>query len=395
MADLFIPSKIRVGFQTRTDTYSGKLAYVIYYDTKGKIRKEKSWDSWRDHKIAPVEFDNKPRSGFVLNKGVQRYNWSHFGSGRSMIRIYDQREIEFEITPDNLIGILAETDCSRRELDGEFVYAWKGTDLLLLPCGSEAYQHAVKHTQRQAKKISARDLREGFSYTTKSGEEVIYIGRFPWFSWNLPESSRVSVKRHIFADAKQDPTKKEKSRRWTPLFIPKDGATHLAEVNSEEAVPNYGDFVEAFKADIRSATIVGWESHPLDPKQFRPPSEPTNDHYRHHLPEMEQSVFTKLVDHTIVFSRVYCMYHHRPRFMDKKWEFNGYQVEEVGELDTKTYVYRPKDPHNIHGYYYRTREGKGMSRENFELIMKDHVNVDMILSNGRKIRVSKMQDLTH
>ena len=33
---IFIPKKINVGFQNRKDTYTGKLAYVIYYDEDGK-----------------------------------------------------------------------------------------------------------------------------------------------------------------------------------------------------------------------------------------------------------------------------------------------------------------------------------------------------------------------
>ena len=39
---LFIPTKCKVGFNPRTDTYSGKLAYVIAKDGK-KWRKETSW----------------------------------------------------------------------------------------------------------------------------------------------------------------------------------------------------------------------------------------------------------------------------------------------------------------------------------------------------------------
>ena len=44
---LYIPKKINVGFQLRQGTYTGKLAYVIYWDDKGKLRKEASWESWR------------------------------------------------------------------------------------------------------------------------------------------------------------------------------------------------------------------------------------------------------------------------------------------------------------------------------------------------------------
>ena len=60
---LYIPDKIKVGYQKREGTYTGKLAYVIYYDEKGKLRKEASWNSWRKHDIEPQEFDNIPTEG--------------------------------------------------------------------------------------------------------------------------------------------------------------------------------------------------------------------------------------------------------------------------------------------------------------------------------------------
>ncbi len=39
--NIFIPKKLKVGYQYRDDTFTGKLAYVIYYDEKNKLRKEK------------------------------------------------------------------------------------------------------------------------------------------------------------------------------------------------------------------------------------------------------------------------------------------------------------------------------------------------------------------
>ena len=69
-SNIFIPKTINVGYQNRSGTYTGKLAYVIYYDEKGKLRKEASWNSWRDKKIPNEEFDNVPTTGFVLNKKV-------------------------------------------------------------------------------------------------------------------------------------------------------------------------------------------------------------------------------------------------------------------------------------------------------------------------------------
>lgn len=70
---LYIPEKLAVGFQKRDGTYNGMLAYVIYYDKTGTLRKEKSWQSWRDHKIKAQDIENKPTDGFVLNKKVGGY----------------------------------------------------------------------------------------------------------------------------------------------------------------------------------------------------------------------------------------------------------------------------------------------------------------------------------
>lgn len=37
-SNMFIPSKLKIGFCERSDTFTKKLAYVIYYDEKGKLR---------------------------------------------------------------------------------------------------------------------------------------------------------------------------------------------------------------------------------------------------------------------------------------------------------------------------------------------------------------------
>ena len=62
---IFIPKTINVGYQDRLGTYTGKLAYVIYYDEKGKLRKETSWNGWRDKNIPNNEYDNIPQVGIT------------------------------------------------------------------------------------------------------------------------------------------------------------------------------------------------------------------------------------------------------------------------------------------------------------------------------------------
>jgi predicted PolB exonuclease-like 3'-5' exonuclease len=55
---LFIAEKVKVGFNPRTDTYSGKLGYVIGHDGK-KWRKEPSWDGWRYHHMDDATYQQK------------------------------------------------------------------------------------------------------------------------------------------------------------------------------------------------------------------------------------------------------------------------------------------------------------------------------------------------
>lgn len=181
---LFIPDKIKVGFQNREGTYTGKLAYVIYFDKKGVLRKETSWESWRDKKIKDVEFDNTPIDGFVLNKGVGGARHSYGWNARNeYIRVYDPRDFEFEISVANLLFILRECDCSRgKGLEGKFVYAWDKNNLVLLPVVSQDYQVSASFTDLQDKSVKAKDLVPGATYITRKQETLIYLGRFMKYS---------------------------------------------------------------------------------------------------------------------------------------------------------------------------------------------------------------------
>lgn len=68
-ANIFIPKKCKVGFNLRSDTYTGKLGYVIYND--GKVwRKEASWESWRQKYISQEEFAQAKLNSF--NKEGER-----------------------------------------------------------------------------------------------------------------------------------------------------------------------------------------------------------------------------------------------------------------------------------------------------------------------------------
>ena len=181
--NIFIPKTIKVGFQNRSDTYTQKLAYVIYYDQKNVLRKEKSWEGWRDKNIEPQEFVNEPTSGFVLNKKVGDYqsNWNH---RHAYCRVYDPRNFEIEISIENLLYILENNNSIKgKGLEGQFVYAYSGKDLLLLPVDSPDYKEITQYNKILHEKnyVKVKDLVLGGTYKTKSDEEYIYMGRFDYY----------------------------------------------------------------------------------------------------------------------------------------------------------------------------------------------------------------------
>ena len=178
---IYIPEKIKVGYQNRYDTYTKKLAYVIYYDEKGKLRKETSWNNWRDEKIEPDDFDNEPTRGFVLNKKVGDYAGDWGNHRQAYCRIYDPRGFEFEITINNLLYILEHCDCLKgKGLDGEFVYGWDGKDLILIPVDSPDYKEIKSRTDKiqNGKRFKGKDLIIGATYLTKNDQKWVYMGRF-------------------------------------------------------------------------------------------------------------------------------------------------------------------------------------------------------------------------
>ena len=182
-SNIFVPKKIKVGFQNRSDTYTKKLAYVIYYDQQNKLRKENSWQSWRDEKIDPLDYDNVPTSGFVLNKKVGDYvcDWNH---RQAYVRVYDPRDFEFEITIENLLYILENASSIKgKGLEGDFVYGWDGKDLILIPTESPDYKSIENYNDIVFNNdfIKAKDLKIGATYLTKDNQKMIYMGKFDYY----------------------------------------------------------------------------------------------------------------------------------------------------------------------------------------------------------------------
>lgn len=183
---LNIPETLKVGFNSRSDTYSGKLAYVTYINKKGDIAKETSWKGWIDAKIDIETYENKPIEGFVLNRRAGGYK-SGWNFRQTYCRVYDPRGFEVEISMENLLYILQEcTSTKGKGLEGKFVYAWEGPTLILLPAESEDYK-ASTELQNKQEKITIKDLKVGASYKGKERDYLIYIGKMEWFLWDTKD----------------------------------------------------------------------------------------------------------------------------------------------------------------------------------------------------------------
>jgi len=244
---LFIPNKLKIGYQTRNDTYTGKLAYVIYFDQNGKLRKEKSWESWRHKSIDPIEIINEPTEGFVLNKNVGGYK-SDWNYRNAHIRVYDPRDFEFEISLENLLFILRDCDCSKgKGLEGKFIYAWDGTELVLLPINSENYKNSKEYTELQVKSIKSKDLIEGASYLTKKQAALIYIGRRICYPNRFDCYGKVykEEQKYVFWDHLEE--------SW--IFL-KD-LKNLASCITDTIVSNYAQLVVNFEKSIYGSKIIG------------------------------------------------------------------------------------------------------------------------------------------
>jgi hypothetical protein len=181
----------------------------------------------------------------VLNKKVGDYN-SRWGGRSAWIRIYDPRGFEFEISVNNLIFILEECSAIKgKGLEGEFIYAWDRSDLVLLPVHSHEYKMSSDYTALQTKKVTKNDMQEGCLYKSKDNETYMYIGREPWW-----EPSRAYYSRYSSANFGYKLKQKKFHVYWHPksrTYMTKPGFTWLAEKLDDVSSPDFADRYTDYK----------------------------------------------------------------------------------------------------------------------------------------------------
>lgn len=255
---LYIPKKIIVGFQKRNDTYTGKLAFINYKDKDDNIKREKSFKKWIDNQIEVLEFDNTPNSGFVLNKNIQRDYY--FGSGRTIMRVYDSRDFEFEIGMDNLCGILMNSNVLKNEIDTKCVYAWNDQELILLPINSNEYQESLKYTDLLNDTVTEDDLKVGQTFMLKRGEEIYtYIGKHRYYNVNKLDYKKYGFNRHIGYETKSTGIKHlfayEDEYSINGYSFRNIAVERLINLNTENE--DVSELIIKFEESLNSAHITG------------------------------------------------------------------------------------------------------------------------------------------
>jgi hypothetical protein len=143
---------------------------------------------------------------------------------------------------------------------------------MLLPCSSEEYKSAMNYTQLQGVRVSAKDLKEGYTYVTKNEEHLIYLGRHMWYEiknqYDDEKIARVGKKMHIFFNPNWDAHKE--SWRKTAKFKPvKSVSSTISKEVSDSCHDEFANLVDEYLKSPESSAIVEWEKHPLLAKDWK------------------------------------------------------------------------------------------------------------------------------
>ena len=181
--------------------------------------------------------------GFVLNRKAGGYGsgWNH---RQTKCRVWDPRGFEFEITVENLLFILQESNSYKgKGLEGEFVYAWSGKDIVLLPCSGEDYKSSQEFTDLMKLSVHAKTLVPGRTYYTKDQEKVVYMGRYNYIEYGygninvLPNEHMFLVEDEVTNYYYMEPV--SKPRPFKNMKVNK-----LAKLVDENIVGNFAELVE-------------------------------------------------------------------------------------------------------------------------------------------------------
>lgn len=124
------PKELYCGFQA--DRYRGAdiprlLGFITGKDnTKASQKRMKTVDGWRQKDIDPKTYENKPLSGFKIVDFATRWSTSN-----KLIRIYDPRGFELEISVENLLTLIETHTIVNGEIIGKLLWGGDSAKVLV------------------------------------------------------------------------------------------------------------------------------------------------------------------------------------------------------------------------------------------------------------------------
>lgn len=254
---LYIPSKLKVGHQKRTDTYTDKLGFVTYFKNNGETFQNSSFYSWISEGTEVV-FENAPTDGFVLNSNVGGGSYGHYYRAEK-VRVYDPRGFEVEILVSNLLFLLDYCNSYKgKGLEGKLVYAWSGKTIYLIPIECNDYKESMAFTGLQGKKVKAKELVPGYTYSSKNNEDLIFLGRFNYYflphydscqrQKDIKENEAGVGKRYVFYTNTKFKIERE--------------VKDVAELKVNSVHPDYESLVRKYMDSSVGSKIVGFKLKP-------------------------------------------------------------------------------------------------------------------------------------
>lgn len=196
----YIPDKLKVGYKSYDDTKL--ISYFIYWDERGKLRKESSWESWRNKAFEPTELENKPLDGFRVYRVRNGYRYSLWEQrDAKMIIEHPTLKCLFEITPANFLELITANGVDKNgTILSPCVMAWDGPSLVLMSTMSPEYAETMEHSQN-IKSLKVLKPEVGHTYRNKQGFVDTYLGRKVIYEAKTYENAE-EAKKHNVLDTK-------------------------------------------------------------------------------------------------------------------------------------------------------------------------------------------------
>lgn len=182
MTDIFIPSKVKVGFSTPWDQGNQRwgfndsiLCHVAHYNRKGTLNGAKRFNQARQASYQTIEDSNEPQSGFSIGHRHTDVDNDEKSGGIWVMRP-DNSYLHLGNSATSLL--LANAEISQGAIKNKCVMGWSDGSVYLLPVDSPAYAQACTYTEIQHANISNKDLIPGGIYVRKfDSKTAIYLGR--------------------------------------------------------------------------------------------------------------------------------------------------------------------------------------------------------------------------